>query len=559
MTGPSGDNIQVEITGTVAPLTTAMKEGAASVATASESMRASLNKVSVTTEQARQAWARSGGDLQKFAKELAGASGNIAAAQTTVAVAATKADPAVRQVTNAVRSMAFSAIGAAPGVSQLTGALAPMALSSPLMIGVLAGVAALAYAWEQVSKAAKAAEADQQRARSTLEGIRERGRNPVLGGVPHAIAQEEEHQLDLIAEKAKWQKKADDTVNEVSKAGYLEKVGILNNQITDSKNLIQWGHKEVERLETEHNERLAQQAETAANKRIAAAKDASQKLEAARVSIATAAAAKAKAFNDVLAATVKVGDAAGARIDARATKDAEVIRGADQALEEADRLGKQARREYAAEWKQVFDDVSGSFGRAIDAASTKAGFLREVWRSVWYDMVQTSARWAASEVSTWAAMELAKAGITKKSVTERVAAESWGAIKTIAIKTWEAIKWIALHAAKAAAAAWSALAGIPIIGPALGVAAAAATFAGVMALAKGIGGGGGGGAPSGAPAGGGGSGGAGAGRQAQNISIYAVDAKSFRQMAMRNRDVFTDVVAAVVKDGSLTPAKLGLG
>lgn len=559
MTAPGGgDNIQVQITGTVAPLTTAMKEGAAAVATATESMRASLNKISVTSEQARAAWARSGGDMQKFARELAGASGNIAAAQNTVTVAATKVEPALKQVSNAVRSMAFSAIGAAPGVSQLTGALGPMAIGSPLMVAVLAGIAALAYAWEYVSKASKEAEASQQKARSTLEGIREKGRNPVLGNLPGAISQETFHLQDLQAELATWQRR-------VNSPGWLLEQGTvdaniarLKNEIGESKNLIAAGHTEERRLTKEHAAQLAQDAETANNKRIAAAKKAAQELEAARVDVASAAAAKAKAFNDVLAGTKKVGDDAVTRDTERVEKEAKAYQSLQAAMEAASAAGERIRKEIAADWKRTFDDITGAFGRAITAASTKAGFLREVWRSVWYDMVQTSAAAGASMLAQHVANMLAENGVTRKAVTERVALETWAAIKTVAIKSWEAIRWIAIEAAKAAAAAWSALAGIPVVGPALGIAAAAATFAGVLALAKGIGGGGG--APSGSSSGGGG-GGTGArssAQQGQTVNIYAVDAKSFRQMAMRHRDVFTDVVATVVKEGGLTPKKLGM-
>lgn len=248
--------------------------------------------------------------------------------------------------------------------------------------------------------------------------------------------------------------------------------------------------------------------------------------------------------------------AAEEKAEAEATKFNESFAKSQNAAEEA---SKRLAKEYREEWEQTFAKVSHSLGAAIDYASTKAGFLRELWRSVWYDMVRASANFAAQEVAVWAAKELVKRGITRKTVAENVAAETWGAIQTIAIKTWEAIKWIALHAAKAAAAAWSALAGIPIIGPALGIAAAAATFAGVMALARGIGGGGGAPGGSGAAAAAGANA-ASAQRSASStvVHVNAVDAKSFHDMAMNNRATFTKVISKVVREGGLTPKKLGI-
>ena len=69
------------------------------------------------------------------------------------------------------------------------------------------------------------------------------------------------------------------------------------------------------------------------------------------------------------------------------------------------------------------------------------------------------------------------------SVIQQVALDTWGATQSIAIKTWEGLQWIGIEAAKAAASAWAALEGIPVVGPFIAPAAAAATLAGVLALA----------------------------------------------------------------------------
>lgn len=65
----------------------------------------------------------------------------------------------------------------------------------------------------------------------------------------------------------------------------------------------------------------------------------------------------------------------------------------------------------------------------------------------------------------------------------KVASDAVAAAQSSAIETESAMKSLAKSAAKAAGKAWSALSDIPVVGPVLGAAAAAATFTGVMALA----------------------------------------------------------------------------
>lgn len=557
------EDVRVEITGDTTGVNNAMRSAADAVRNATADVRASaanfassVNTMRQTANQAAQSFLTVEQALEAETQAARRAIQPIDEVEKVTKKSHLSFSTLSKELVTVVRNM----LGVEPVVGQVGNVLGTMALGAPLMIGILAGLAALAYAWHQVSKDAKDAEEAQKKARDILEGVRDKHRNPVLGNLPGAITGETEHLQQLQAELAEWQRKKEegggifDTPRKIA-----ENIARLNNEITDSRNLIQHGQAEERDLNKKHEDEVARDTEEAANKRLAKLKEQLRKEEEARASAAKNAAAKAKAFNDVLDGTRKVGEEAGKRIDERAKKDAANITSLNKAIADADELGKKARAEYAAEWKKVFMDVKGSLGEAIDYASTKAGFLREVWRSVWYDMVRASANFAANEVATWAAMELAKSGITKKSVTDRVATETWGAIKTIAIKTWEAIKWIALHAAKAAAAAWSALAGIPVIGPALGVAAAVATFAGVMALARGLGGGGG------APGGAGAAASAGAGTAnaqrtagANHVTINAVDAKSFHDMAMNNRATFTKVISKVVKEGGLTPKKLGV-
>ncbi len=93
---------------------------------------------------------------------------------------------------------------------------------------------------------------------------------------------------------------------------------------------------------------------------------------------------------------------------------------------------------------------------------------------------------ATQSVLHWTAMELAKTGATAAGVATRVALTIAGEAETLAVQAATAIKWIMTEAAKAAAGAFSAMAAIPVVGPALAVAAGAATFVAVEGLVSNV-------------------------------------------------------------------------
>ncbi|MHB1282582.1 MAG: phage tail length tape measure family protein [Metallibacterium scheffleri] len=84
------------------------------------------------------------------------------------------------------------------------------------------------------------------------------------------------------------------------------------------------------------------------------------------------------------------------------------------------------------------------------------------------------------------AIDNAKTLATAEGEAKRLALHVWGEAEALAIQAATAIKWILTEAAKAAAGAFSAMAGIPIVGPALAVAAGAATFVAVEALVSNV-------------------------------------------------------------------------
>lgn len=86
-----------------------------------------------------------------------------------------------------------------------------------------------------------------------------------------------------------------------------------------------------------------------------------------------------------------------------------------------------------------------------------------------------------AKLASWLGLETGKTAATTAGVTARTTAETAGAVETKATTTETAVSSIGSKAADAAAGAFDAMAGIPIIGPILGAAAAATTFAAVMA------------------------------------------------------------------------------
>lgn len=179
--------------------------------------------------------------------------------------AVTQATAQTKKLQNAFQAMAMSAINAAPGVGQLTSVIGSFALSGPVMIGVLAGLAALAFAWDRAGSAAKKAKEEQQSAIGVLQTIRDKNRNPILGGLPSAITGAEMRKQDLEADvaalRATHYTKARDAA-----------IAAKQREINDLTNLIQHGHREEQRLTDEHNAEMLRKAQEAADKEIAEAK-----------------------------------------------------------------------------------------------------------------------------------------------------------------------------------------------------------------------------------------------------------------------------------------------
>jgi hypothetical protein len=209
-------------------------------------------------------------------------------------------------------------------------------------------------------------------------------------------------------------------------------------------------------------------------------------------------------------------------------------------------------------WKAMFAGVTDAWNRTVERMRSGQDSLKNFWRDLWHEMVRGAIEGFLKVKEAKAAHWLAINAI-----------DLAGNAKGIAISLAGAIAKIAHYAAVAAAATWSALAGIPYIGPFIAPVAAAAALAGVLALANGIGGGGGGAAASSsasAPAAGAGppSASAASASAAQSGDVYhiyisAVDSQSMHQALMRNPASVAKAAAAGASQGARMPGSPGRG
>jgi hypothetical protein len=170
----------------------------------------------------------------------------------------------------------------------------------------------------------------------------------------------------------------------------------------------------------------------------------------------------------------------------------------DQMLEIQRQHGQQVTQletqqavESKARWEQMLSPIGNAFEKSatgiIQGTTTMQKALSNIWNSITAEFVSMTVKLGVR----WAAMELAKTVDTQKGSVLRLALEKMGLLQTAAAETaastttaagkkMEAAAVIPAEAAEAAGGAASAVAGIPIVGPALAAAAYAETMAMVM-------------------------------------------------------------------------------
>ena len=145
---------------------------------------------------------------------------------------------------------------------------------------------------------------------------------------------------------------------------------------------------------------------------------------------------------------------------------------------------KNADREaqkFQHQWEGSIGAVTRSFARGLIQMGEGTKSFGQVMASVGNQILLKFADVAARNVSSWIAAEAVKTAATTQGAATRASIETVASLRARGVSMLTAEKTILNEASKAAAGAYSAMAGIPIIGPALGAAAAVATFAAVEA------------------------------------------------------------------------------
>lgn len=235
------------------------------------------------------------------------------------------------------------------------------------------------------------------------------------------------------------------------------------------------------------------------------------------------------------------------------------------------RAVRDANRDVAIEirnhWTSVFDTIQSSFKSAftgmLQHTKTFAQAMNDFGRSLLSAFIANKVK----ELEIHVATERSKEGATWVGVLQQVAAEAWAGIEKAAIWVANGLKFVAIEAWKAAAAVFTSIASIPIVGPFIAPALAAVAVAAVLAFGTGIASAAGGfDIPSGLnpitqlhasemvlPAnlaekvrnmtdGGGGG----------DIHIHAMDVASFKEFVMKNRGALTPAVRELARNGAFT-------
>lgn len=122
--------------------------------------------------------------------------------------------------------------------------------------------------------------------------------------------------------------------------------------------------------------------------------------------------------------------------------------------------GQENAQKNALAMKSIFDQTYQPFAQTLSKMLTLQQGFFTTWRGLWSNMTN----------------------VVQQAVAKQLTSLLTGLAQGEAAQKLNHMREVAMHAKTAAAAAYKAMAGIPVIGPVLGAAAAAATFAGVMAF-----------------------------------------------------------------------------
>lgn len=137
----------------------------------------------------------------------------------------------------------------------------------------------------------------------------------------------------------------------------------------------------------------------------------------------------------------------------------------------------------ASGWGGLWDDAGNAFGNMANNLLTRATTLQQqlagVFQSIYASFIQNL---VTKPLGEWIASQARMLAVKMGFITAEKGIETAASATTVGIKTAETGAVVAANAAQAGAGAAASQASIPIVGPAMALAAMAAVFAAVMAL-----------------------------------------------------------------------------
>ncbi len=151
-----------------------------------------------------------------------------------------------------------------------------------------------------------------------------------------------------------------------------------------------------------------------------------------------------------------------------------------------DLQGAQAQKQDLAQLTKTYDaafqPITRAFSSTIEGMIEGTQSLRQAVAKIGQSMVASFIDTGVKALAHWVATELAKTAATQAGNTARMASNTAAAAQGKAADAAVGSASVMGDAHKAAAGAYAAVAGIPIVGPVLAPVAAGAAFAGVMAF-----------------------------------------------------------------------------
>jgi|GEM_PF-6688342 len=154
-----------------------------------------------------------------------------------------------------------------------------------------------------------------------------------------------------------------------------------------------------------------------------------------------------------------------------------------QTVAKLQQISMQEQMQNQQHYQRMFQNMTGPLNQFTDHWLQSGLRMGVAFQRMYDQLAMMAINYELKTVEAHIAAELRKTLATEEGNLKRVASTLMAEARTAAIETAHAFGTIAKFAAIGAAKAWTAMADIPVIGPALGVAAGAAAFAGIMHLA----------------------------------------------------------------------------